>query len=68
MNRANPRYVLRNWLAHEAIRKATDERDYSEIERLRSLLARPFDEQPGMEAYAAPAPEWAAGLAVSCSS
>ena len=68
MNRANPRYVLRNWLAHEAIRKAADERDYAEIERLRGLLARPFDEQPGMEAYAAPAPEWAAGLAVSCSS
>jgi uncharacterized protein YdiU (UPF0061 family) len=68
MNRANPRYVLRNWLAHEAIRKATEERDYSEIDRLLTLLSRPFDEQPGMEACAASAPEWASGLTVSCSS
>jgi uncharacterized protein YdiU (UPF0061 family) len=68
MHRVNPKYVLRNHLAETAIRKAADERDYSEIERLMRLLARPYDEQPGMEAYAEPAPEWASGLAVSCSS
>ena len=68
MDRANPKYVLRNYLAENAIRKAADERDYSEIERLMQVLARPYDEQPGMQAYAEPAPEWASALAVSCSS
>jgi uncharacterized protein YdiU (UPF0061 family) len=32
------------------------------------LLRRPFDEQPGMAAYAAPPPDWAQQLQVSCSS
>jgi uncharacterized protein YdiU (UPF0061 family) len=68
MNRVNPKYVLRNHLAEVAIRKARDERDYGEIERLRRLLARPFDEQPEMEAYAALPPDWAGSIAVSCSS
>ncbi len=68
MDRVNPKYVLRNYLAETAIRKAADQRDYSEIERLMRLLARPFDEQPALQAYAEPAPQWAAALAVSCSS
>ena len=38
------------------------------FERLRALLGRPFDEQPGMERYAALPPGWASGLEVSCSS
>jgi uncharacterized protein YdiU (UPF0061 family) len=68
MNAVNPKYVLRNHLAEQAIRRAADERDYAEIERLRRLLARPFDEHPGMEAYAALPPDWATQLEVSCSS
>ncbi len=68
MDRVNPKYVLRNYLAETAIRKAADERDYSEIERLTQVLARPYDEQAAMQAYAEPAPEWAGSLAVSCSS
>jgi len=68
MDRVNPKYVLRNYLAETAIRKAADERDYSEIERLMRLLAHPYDEQPAMQAYAEPAPQWASALAVSCSS
>jgi uncharacterized protein YdiU (UPF0061 family) len=68
MNAVNPQYVLRNHLAEEAIRAAADRRDYAGIERLRRLLARPFDPQPGMEAFAAPPPDWAARLEVSCSS
>jgi uncharacterized protein YdiU (UPF0061 family) len=55
MDAVNPKYVLRNHLAETAIRKAADERDYSEIERLMRLLARPYDEQPAMQAYAEPA-------------
>ena len=68
MNRANPKYVLRNYLAEVAIRKARDERDYSEIETLRKLLSAPFDEQPDNERYAALPPGWASHLEVSCSS
>ncbi len=68
MDAVNPKYVLRNYLAETAIRKAADERDYSEIERLMQLLARPYDDQPAMQAYAEPAPQWASALAVSCSS
>ncbi len=68
MNAVNPKYVLRNHLAERAIRLAADERDYAEIERLRVLLARPFEEQPGMAGYAALPPDWASRLEVSCSS
>ena len=67
MRAANPKYVLRNWLAEAAIRKAQD-KDYSEIERLLACLRRPYDEQPEFEQYAALPPDWANGLAVSCSS
>ena len=68
MNRANPKYVLRNYLAEVAIRKARDERDYREIETLRALLSAPFDEQPEHQRYAALPPDWASHLEVSCSS
>ena len=68
MENVNPKYVLRNWMAEVAIRKARDEMDYSEIDQLTGLLNRPFDEQPEFQAYAEPPPDWAAGLAVSCSS
>lgn len=68
MNRVNPKYILRNYLAEVAIRKARDERDYAEIERLRSLLSKPFDEQPEFNDYAKEPPDWAKEIAVSCSS
>lgn len=64
----NPKYILRNHLAEIAIRRAADARDYSEINRLHRLLARPFDEQPEFEAYAAEPPDWARKIEVSCSS
>ncbi|MBE0624278.1 MAG: YdiU family protein [Burkholderiales bacterium] len=68
MNRVNPKYVLRNYLAETAIRKAADERDYGGIERLMQVLQRPYDEHARMQAYAEPAPPWASALSVSCSS
>ena len=68
MDRANPLYVLRNWMAEEAIAQARDERDYSVIERLRRLLSTPFDEQKGMGHYAGYPPDWAGQISVSCSS
>ncbi len=68
MNRVNPKYVLRNYLAEVAIRKARDERDYTEIEKLRLILSKPFDEQPEFEDYAKEPPDWAKSIEVSCSS
>ncbi|MCC7131446.1 MAG: YdiU family protein [Gemmatimonadales bacterium] len=67
MNRVNPKFVLRNYLAQQAIDRARL-KDYGEIERLRSLLATPFDEHPGLEHYADPPPPWGRELVVSCSS
>ncbi len=68
MDRANPAYVLRNWMAEEAIGKARDERDYSLIGELRQLLSDPYTEQPGMQRYAGYPPDWAGTISVSCSS
>ena len=68
MNAVNPKYVLRNHLAQIAIDKASQQKDFSEIDRLLALLQHPFDEQPEHEAYAAPPPDWAKGIEVSCSS
>ena len=68
MNRVNPKYALRNYLAQEAIKQATEARDYTEIERLLNLLSDPFAEQTEMESYAAPPPSWGKEFVVSCSS
>ncbi len=68
MQRVNPKYILRNHLAETAIRRATDQRDYSEVTRLHALLTRPYDDQPAFDAYAAEPPDWARQIEVSCSS
>jgi protein adenylyltransferase len=68
MDSVNPKYVLRNYIAEQVIRKAAEEGDYSEIERIRILLKNPFAGQPELETYAEPAPAWARSLVISCSS
>ena len=42
--------------------------DYSEVQRLHTVLTQPFTEQPGMEGYAERPPEWGKHLEISCSS
>ena len=68
MKQANPKYILRNYMAEVAIDKATRNQDYSEINKLLSLLQKPFDEQSDNECYAGHPPDWADQIAVSCSS
>jgi serine/tyrosine/threonine adenylyltransferase len=71
MNKANPKYVFRNYLAQLAI-DALEKGDASVMERLLKVLERPYDEQPAHHDLAARRPEWArnrAGCsALSCSS
>jgi uncharacterized protein YdiU (UPF0061 family) len=67
MDLVNPKYVLRNYLAQGAIEKA-QQKDYSEIDRLLTLLQNPFSDQAGMDSYAAAPPNWGKHLSVSCSS
>jgi serine/tyrosine/threonine adenylyltransferase len=67
MHAVNPKFVLRNYLAQIAIEKAQN-KDFSEVAKLLSILERPFDEQPEHETYAKLPPDWASQLEVSCSS
>ncbi|TKJ21522.1 protein adenylyltransferase SelO [Blastococcus sp. CCUG 61487] len=56
MDRVNPLYIPRNHLVEEALDAATAG-DLGPFEALAAVLAAPFDERPGLERYAAPAPQ-----------
>ena len=58
MNKVNPKYVLRNYMAQLAIDKA-DKGDTSVLEELYLLLKEPYSEQPKFEHWFAKRPEWA---------
>ena len=58
MNQANPKYVLRNYLAQLAIDEA-ESGDFSLVNRLLEVMRRPYDDQPEQEDLAARRPEWA---------
>ena len=71
MNRTNPKYVLRNYMAQLAI-DAAESGDYGLIDELYTLLRNPYDDQPSQEKWFAKRPEWArhkiGSSMLSCSS
>jgi uncharacterized protein YdiU (UPF0061 family) len=56
MDRVNPVYVPRNHLVEEALAAATLG-DSAPLGRLLEAVLAPYDERPGLERYAEPAPE-----------
>jgi uncharacterized protein YdiU (UPF0061 family) len=56
MERVNPVYIPRNHLVEEALSAATGG-DLDPLERLLDAVTVPYDERPGLERYAAPAPQ-----------
>ncbi|MCV7282080.1 YdiU family protein [Mycolicibacterium flavescens] len=56
MDRANPVYIPRNHLVEEALTAATAG-DLQPLHRLLEAVTAPYDERPGFERYAEPAPE-----------
>ncbi|HEY0125740.1 MAG TPA: YdiU family protein [Blastococcus sp.] len=56
MDRVNPVYVPRNHLVEEALDAATTG-DLAPLGGLLEAVTRPFDDRPGLERYAAPAPQ-----------
>ncbi|GFO16282.1 upf0061 protein ydiu [Plakobranchus ocellatus] len=69
MCEVNPVYVLRNWMAHVAIKQA-EQNNFTGVRRLLHVLETPFTRQAEAEdaGYSSRPPLWAADIKVSCSS
>ncbi|WP_180123866.1 YdiU family protein [Acinetobacter sp. YH12097] len=69
MAQANPQYILRNHMAQKAIELA-ERNDFSEVQRLFTLLSQPFSKQPELETTEdlGPLPSDVPEVMVSCSS
>lgn len=65
MNKVNPKYVLRNYMAQLVIDKA-DNGNYSLIDDVFTLLKQPYEEQENNQKWFAKRPEWARNK-VGCS-
>ena len=68
LDRINPKYVLRNWVAETAIRAVEDRGDVAVLDRIFHVLRTPFDAHDEEEEFASPPPPNMCDLEVSCSS
>ncbi|MHC3994360.1 protein adenylyltransferase SelO [Thiomicrolovo sp. ZZH C-3] len=67
MLQTNPKYVLKNYMLQEAIKKA-EKFDNSGVEELLEIARHPYDELPQFERYAKATPNEHKNLKLSCSS
>jgi uncharacterized protein YdiU (UPF0061 family) len=67
MDKINPRYVLRNYLAQEAIQTA-EHGDLSALNLLIEVLQNPYTEDKKYDKFSEIPPEWAKKIEISCSS
>jgi len=67
MKQINPKFILRNYMAQEAIELA-EKSDFSKLENLIEIISNPFKEQEKYQEYAKRSPAWAKNLEISCSS
>jgi len=67
MNRTNPKFILRNYMAQEVIEDA-EESDYGKLEALIKIITNPFEEHEEFQSFAERSPEWAKDIEISCSS
>ena len=67
MNKANPKYILRNYLAQEAIQTA-ERGDLSALNLLIEVLQNPFTDDEKYNKFSEIPPEWAKKIEISCSS
>ena len=67
MNRVNPKFILRNYMAQEAI-EAAEVNDFSKLETLMIVMTQPFEELIEHQKFANKSPMWAKDLEISCSS
>ena len=56
MRRVSPIYIPRNHRVEEALSAASDDGDLEPFERLLDVITHPYQERPGLDAYATPAP------------
>tara|TARA_B100000497_G_scaffold107913_1_gene125784 strand:+ start:994 stop:2418 length:1425 start_codon:yes stop_codon:yes gene_type:complete len=67
MNQVNPKFILRNYMAQEAI-EAAEVNDFSKLETLMIVMTQPFEELIEHQKFANKSPMWAKDLEISCSS
>lgn len=67
MKTVNPKYILKNYILEDAIKKA-DEGDYSLVNDLLYIAQNPFSEHEKFEKYAQSSPVQFANKQLSCSS